>query len=411
MEQVEIPTYFLCPISLQIMKDPVTLSTGITYDRESIEQWLFAGKHGTCPVTRQPLPDDAELTPNHTLRRLIQAWCTVNASDGIERFPTPKPPVNKTQIALLLDEAKKPLTQMSSLRKLRVIISESERNKRCVESTSGLVDFLASIVVKSSSSRGDEIDGESTAACDEALNLLHTLQISEQGLLNLISKHGNFIESLTTILQQSSYQSRAYAISLLKSLTGVVEASKLSSLEQELFDEVVQVVRDQNSCHATKAALHVLAVVCPLGRNRIKAVGAGAVPVLVEMLLEESERRVCELALVVLDRLCGCAEGRAELVRHPAGIAVVSKKIFRVSEAASERAVRVLASVSRYAATAGVLQEMVQVRAVCKLCLVVRGECGEKTKEKAREILRLHSSVWRSSPCLSPQFLALYPSN
>lgn len=107
--EVEVPQYFICPISLQIMKDPVTAITGITYDRDSIEQWLISNKnhhHATCPVTKQPLPRDSDLTPNHTLRRLIQGWCTLNAALGIDRIPTPKSPLNKTQVLKLLKDLK-----------------------------------------------------------------------------------------------------------------------------------------------------------------------------------------------------------------------------------------------------------------------------------------------------------------
>ncbi|KAK8707478.1 hypothetical protein V6N13_058538 [Hibiscus sabdariffa] len=90
MDDNEIPQYFICPISLQIMKDPVTAVTGITYDRESIEKWLKTAKDITCPVTKQVLPSGSDLTPNHTLRRLIQAWCTANASEAIDKVPTPE---------------------------------------------------------------------------------------------------------------------------------------------------------------------------------------------------------------------------------------------------------------------------------------------------------------------------------
>ncbi|KAH1194037.1 E3 ubiquitin-protein ligase PUB22 [Glycine max] len=95
MDEIEIPAHFLCPISLQLMRDPVTVCIGITYDRENIERWLFSCKNNTCPVTKQCLLDHG-LTPNHTLRRLIQSWCTLNASLGVERIPTPKSPIDKT---------------------------------------------------------------------------------------------------------------------------------------------------------------------------------------------------------------------------------------------------------------------------------------------------------------------------
>lgn len=416
MAEVEIPSYFLCPISLQIMRDPVTLPTGITYDRESIERWIFSGNHNTCPVTRQFLPE-CDLTPNHTLRRLIQAWCALNSSDGIERFPTPKPAIDQAQIAKLVDEARLPRLQLASLRKLKEIVTESERNKRCVEATPGVIDFLASTIKNNSSISAEEgmllgDAAESTMACDEALNILYLLQISEQHLRDLVIKNGDFIESLTSILRQANYKSRAYATLLLKSMVGVLSPGHLAGVREELFQEIVDVLRARISHQANKAALVVLAVLCPWGRNRVKAAHAGAVPVLIELLLDEPERRVCELALVVLDRVCGCAEGRAELVGHAAGVAIVSKKILRVSELASERAVRILSSVARFSATAAVLQEMLQIGVVSKLCLVLQTDhCGMKTKEKAGEILRLHSRVWKKSPCLSPQFLILYPSS
>ncbi|XP_038971987.1 E3 ubiquitin-protein ligase PUB23-like [Phoenix dactylifera] len=419
MAEVEIPSYFLCPISLQIMRDPVSLPTGITYDRDSIERWIFSGKHDTCPVTKQYLPD-CDLTPNHTLRRLIQAWCALNSSNDIERFPTPKPPIDKAQIAKLLDDARLPYLQLGSLRKLKELVSESERNRRCVEAAPGVVGILASIIDNSSSGTpsgdqdgiliGDD-DVESTNARDEALSILYLLQLSEQHLLDLAVRNGDFIESLTSILRQSNYRSRAYAILLLKSLLGVIAPAHLAGVREELFQDVVGVLRDRISHQANKAALQVLAGLCLWGSNRIKAANAGAVPVLVELLLDEPERRICELVLMALGRVCGCAEGRAELVGHAAGIAVVSKKILRVSEVASERGVKILYSVARFSATTAVLQEMLQIGVVSKLCLVLQFDCGMKMKEKAREILRLHSRVWKKSPCLSPQFLISYPSS
>ncbi|GKD95388.1 E3 ubiquitin protein ligase PUB23-like protein, partial [Tanacetum coccineum] len=138
--EVKVPRFFLCPISLEIMKDPVTLSTGITYDRDSIENWLFTLKNEVCPMTKLVVTD-IELTPNHTLRRLIQSWCTVNASSGIERFPTPRPLISKTEIVKLLKDSKSPQLQMKSLQRLKTIVMENEKNKRLMESV-GAADYL-----------------------------------------------------------------------------------------------------------------------------------------------------------------------------------------------------------------------------------------------------------------------------
>lgn len=409
MAEVEVPPFFICPISLEMMKDPVTVSTGITYDRESIEKWIFSGKNNTCPVTKQVL-SYTELTPNHTLRRLIQSWCTLNASNGIERFPTPKPPVNKAQIVKLINDAKSPQTQMKCLRRLRSIASTNETNKRCIEGT-GAVQFLASVIKLNTNNASLEVseDGFDLAtSTDEALNILYHLQLSEAGLKSLTTgDNGEFIESLLRVMQRGNYESRAYAVFLLKSMTEVADPLQLISLKPEFFVELVQLFHDQISSKATKATLQLLINVGPWGRNRVKAVDTGAVPVLIDLLLDSSEKRVCEMILMVLDQLCQCAEGRAELLKHGAGLAVVSKKILRVSKVASERAVRILHSISKFSATQSVVQEMLQLGVVTKLCLVLQVDSGNKTMEKVREILKLHARAWKNSSCV-PVTLASY---
>ena len=411
MEEIDIPPFFICPISLEIMKDPVAASTGITYDRESIEKWLYSGKNTTCPVTKQVIAD-CELTPNHTLRRLIQSWCMLNAQHGIERIPTPKPPISKAQITKLLNDAKSPQQQIKCLRRLQSMASENATNKRCMGS-SGAVEFLASIVSHSDFTAAEEsldIEFESIRPIDEALSILYNLQLSDAALKNLMGKNGDFVVSLTRVMQRGSYESRAYAVLLLKPMLEIADPMQLISLRPELFVELIQVLRDQISQQASKATLQLLVSICPWGRNKIKAAEAGVVPVLIDLLLDSSERRACEMILTVLDAVCGCAEGRSELLRHGAGLAIVSKKILRVSQVASERALRILLSISKFCATTNVLQEMLQLGVVAKLCLVLQVDCGFKTKERAREVLKLHARVWKNSPCIPSNLLSSYPA-
>ncbi|CAN6825193.1 unnamed protein product [Brassica oleracea] len=387
-EEIEIPPFFICPISLEIMKDPVIVSTGITYDRDSIEKWLFSAKKNSCPVTKQDITD-ADLTPNHTLRRLIQSWCTLNASHGVERIPTPRPPISKSEIEKLLkDSASSHQNLAKCLKRLRHIVSENASNKRCLEAA-GVPEFLATVVSNKDSSM---------ILTDEALSLLYHLDTSETGLKNLLnSKKGNdIVNSLMKIMQRGIYESRAYA-----------------TLKPAVFTEVVQILDDRISHKATKSALHILVNVCPWGRNRHKAVEAGVISMIIELLMDESfssDRRGPEMAMVVLDLLCQCAEGRAEFLNHGAAIAVVCKKILRVSQTASDRAVRVLFSVGRFCATPALLNEMLQLGVVAKLCLVLQVSCGSKTKDKAKELLKLHARAWKESPCLTRNMILAYPS-
>lgn len=69
------PVDFLCPISLEVMTDPVVAADGFTYDRASMQEWL-AGGNATSPKTGAPLPKEyAELLiPNNAVRKLIASW-------------------------------------------------------------------------------------------------------------------------------------------------------------------------------------------------------------------------------------------------------------------------------------------------------------------------------------------------
>ncbi|KAG2317131.1 hypothetical protein Bca4012_068022 [Brassica carinata] len=61
-----------CPISLEIMNDPVVLETGHTYDRSSIAKWFSAGNI-TCPKTGKNLSSTV-LVSNVSVKQLIQSY-------------------------------------------------------------------------------------------------------------------------------------------------------------------------------------------------------------------------------------------------------------------------------------------------------------------------------------------------
>ncbi|KAE8685299.1 U-box domain-containing protein 9 [Hibiscus syriacus] len=78
-EAVSCPEEFKCPLSKELMRDPIILASGQTYDRPFIQKWLNAGNR-TCPRTHQVLSHTI-LTPNYLIRTMILQWCK---SQGIE---------------------------------------------------------------------------------------------------------------------------------------------------------------------------------------------------------------------------------------------------------------------------------------------------------------------------------------
>lgn len=57
-----------CPITLEVMDDPVIDREGNTYERIAIEEWIRA--HGASPITRSRL-SVSELTPNRIVKDII----------------------------------------------------------------------------------------------------------------------------------------------------------------------------------------------------------------------------------------------------------------------------------------------------------------------------------------------------
>lgn len=76
LKDLSIPSFMICQLSLEVMKDPVITPSGITYDREMIEMHL--SKNGEFdPVTREACPIKA-IYPNTLLKQIIEEFIKKN---------------------------------------------------------------------------------------------------------------------------------------------------------------------------------------------------------------------------------------------------------------------------------------------------------------------------------------------
>ena len=73
---ISVPEIFLCPITTELMRDPVSTIDGLTYERSAITQWLRT--NNTSPLTGAVLESDL-LIPCVLVRGQIQ--------DLLERHP------------------------------------------------------------------------------------------------------------------------------------------------------------------------------------------------------------------------------------------------------------------------------------------------------------------------------------
>ncbi|TVU31785.1 hypothetical protein EJB05_23486, partial [Eragrostis curvula] len=73
---VATPSYFLCPISQVVMRDPQVAADGFTYEADAIRDWFDCGRD-TSPVTNRAI-SNCDTVPNHALRSAIEEYLQQN---------------------------------------------------------------------------------------------------------------------------------------------------------------------------------------------------------------------------------------------------------------------------------------------------------------------------------------------
>ncbi|KAF8407568.1 hypothetical protein HHK36_006702 [Tetracentron sinense] len=404
--EVSIPINFRCPISLELMKDPVTLSTGITYDRENIETWIEAGNQ-TCPVTNQVLKT-VDQFPNHVIRKMIQDWCVQNRTYGIERIPTPRIPITRYEVFEIVSrimDATKRGDQMECqelVAKVKLWVKESDRNKRCIK-FNGTVCALSE-AFDAFATDSFEIHAGVLEEILSALTLMLPFDAEGQSYLGSTAS----LHCMVWILNCGDLSGRRNAVLVLKELLSLDHRHVDALAEIEGANEaLVKLIKEPICPTATKASLTtIFYLVSPLSSSsekiKSKFVEMGLVSLLLEILID-SERSICEKALGVLDGICGCEEGREKAYSNALTVPVVVKKILRVSDLITEFSVSILWKLCKNIEKrdeGGVLVEALQVGAFQKLLLLLQVGCGEKTKENATELLKMLNPYRGTLECI-----------
>ncbi|XP_052211328.1 E3 ubiquitin-protein ligase PUB23-like [Diospyros lotus] len=398
----EIPPDFRCPISMELMQDPVTISTGLTYERKNIERWFFSYRKGTCPATMQKV-FSFDMTPNHTLKRLILAW--QNDMFHSRSSPDPQTPasVKHQELVSLLNAMESTPFKVSSLRKLRSIVAMGDEMRADFRQSGGVevivrtLTHQINLVVESS-------DFSAFRACEEALAVLHHLSLSEEDDTIQLLLKPEALQAMALMLQRGSLDARVHAISMFQKLTCKADNLDLNLIIQDqgldFLKSILELVSDEICTKASSCALQVLIDILGSSKHsRLKAIEAGAVCVLIE-LLPDSNRSKSEKIMHLIKLLCDCADGRLAFIDHSLGIAAISKKMLHVSHVATKMAVQILWRVCTCHTGERVLEEMLVYGAVKKLVAFLHIHGRSSTKDKVVKVLKLHGNSWSRNPCL-----------
>ncbi|KAK3419554.1 hypothetical protein EUGRSUZ_G00126 [Eucalyptus grandis] len=286
LPSLSIPHEFLCPITLEIMTDPVIVATGQTYERESIQKWLDSN-HRTCPKTGQILRH-LLMVPNYALRNLILEWCEKND------FELPRKAISVgsdgssselvKQISCLVQDLSS--SQLNARRhailELRTLSKDNPDNRILIANMGGVTPLVQLLSFPDS-----KIQEHAVTA-----------------LLNLSLNNANKRNGMDEARENSA--AALFSVSMLdenKVLVG--SANGIPPLGDLLKNGTVQGKKDAATA-LVNLSLHQA--------NKSRAIKAGAIPPLLD-LLEDQNLGMIDKALSLLWLLALHPEGRGELGR------------------------------------------------------------------------------------------------
>ncbi|XP_068470575.1 U-box domain-containing protein 26-like [Phaseolus vulgaris] len=378
--QNTIPPLFRCPISLDLLEDPVTLCTGQTYDRSNIEKWLAAGNL-TCPVTMQKLHDPS-IVPNHTLRHLIDQW--------LQLGPLFDPANPETSTIDSLASLKRNLeshessleNKLQALRKISLLSDEyCSFNKSCFLQLDFL-PLLLELVFGTQVSINHMNFIELALCCIQKFLPLGSLEP-----LNMI-KDGSKLAMFVLLIEKGTNSVKTSLCRVIESASSSSETEDLCYIlgnSPKLVHEIVQVV-NQNY-QVSGDAIKAISALCSFQSNRESLVRGGAIEGIMRYISSE-RRTMAPLAVRTVEKLMALETAKVALVNHPNGVGTLVNMVFKVSDQeCSESAVEVLLVVCGEFERAR--ETAIESGVLTRLLLLLQSQSSNKTKSKARLLLKL----------------------
>ncbi|KAL8226582.1 hypothetical protein R6Q57_016414 [Mikania cordata] len=335
------PEDFRCPISLELMTDPVTVSTGQTYDRVSIQKWLKSGNL-ICPKTGEKL-SSTELVPNLNLRKVIQQYC-IDHGVQISKFQSQSRDISSTILpgSLACAESIKFLSEYLVRRlrngtvkqksraafEIRLLAKSNIYNRFCVIEAGAIPLLLTLLSSPDSTTQENAIAGLLKLSKHSNGKKV----IINHGGLNLI------VNVLKNGLKQESKQIAAAAIFYLSS---VQTNQKLISEIPQAIPALIDQIKTGSSC-GKKNSLAALFGILIHPRNHQTALSSGIIPLLSNLISTSQKPEIITDSLAVVATLAESFDGSDTIFKASSLPLIIKTFQTSPSPAAKEYCVSIL---------------------------------------------------------------------
>lgn len=313
---ITVPKDFCCPISLDVMRDPVIISTGQTYDRTSISRWMEEG-HCSCPKTGQVLAHP-RLVPNRALRNLITQWCTAygitldppdSPDSVVETFAAALPTkaaieANKATAALLVQQLASGSQGAKTVaaREIRLLAKTGKENRAYI-AEAGAIPHLLKL-----------LSSPNSVAQENSVTAMLNLSIYDKNKSRIMDEDGCLGLIVEVLIFGHTTEARENAAATLFSLSAVHDYKKRIADEGGAVEALAGLLRE-GTPRGRKDAVTALFNLSTHTDNCARMVASGAVTALVAALGTEgvAEEAAGALALIVRRPIGAEAVGREEM--------------------------------------------------------------------------------------------------
>ncbi|KAK7400192.1 hypothetical protein VNO78_11392 [Psophocarpus tetragonolobus] len=381
-----VPKDFCCPISLDLMCDPVIISTGQTYDRRSIWRWMEEG-HCSCPKTGQLLSHN-RLVPNRALRNLITQWCSAHGvpydppegvDASVEMFLSACPSkasleANRATAMLLIQQLANgsQAAKTVAAREIRLLAKTGKENRAFI-AQAGAIPHLRNLLSSSNA-----------VVQENSVTALLNLSIFERNKSMIMEEEG-CLGSIVEVLQFGhTTEARENAAATLFSLSAVHDYKKRIADNVGAVEALAWLL-EEGTQRGKKDAVTALFNLSTHTENCLRMIEAGAVKAMVVALGNEvvAEEAAGALALIVRQPV-----GTIAVVKEEAAVAGLIGMMRCGTPRGKENAVAALLELCRSGGAAAT-ERVVRAPALAGLLQTLLFTGTKRARRKAASLARV----------------------
>ncbi|KAK0589591.1 hypothetical protein LWI29_016095 [Acer saccharum] len=280
-ETLRCPEDFKCPLSNDLMRDPVILASGQTFDKPYIQRWLKAGNR-TCPRTQQVLSHTI-LTPNHLVREMISQWCK---SQGVE-VPNPVQYINEEGITeadrdhflSLLEKMSATLFEKKEAAKELRLLTKRMPSFRALFGE--CLDAIPQLLTPLSENKFPS--GIHPNLQEDVITTLLNISIHDNNK-KLVAETPMVIPLLTEALTSGTVETRSNAAAALFTLSAL-DSNKTLIGKSGALKPLIDLLEEGHPLTVKDVASAIFNL-CIIHENKARAVGDGAVRVILKKIMD-----------------------------------------------------------------------------------------------------------------------------